>query len=134
MNDTLDATTNTAIDSNLGIAQSTYQLSQDVISYWNNMAEARANYFKINENNTVSNPVSVTAGAPNVGTYGPHQNTEDVEIFDSSKLSDPQAVENQIKKWTEGILERAKNNVDAIKDAASAMMGDSRKELDLVLS
>lgn len=134
VNDTLDATTNTAIDSNLGIAQSTYQLSQDVISYWNNMAEARANYFKINENNTVSNPVSVTAGAPNVGTYGPHQNTEDVEIFDSSKLSDPQAVENQIKKWTEGILERAKNNVDAIKDAASAMMGDSRKELDLVLS
>lgn len=134
VNDTLDATTNTAIDSNLGIAQSTYQLSQDVISYWNNMAEARANYFKINENNTVSNPVSVTAGAPNVGTYGPHQNTEDVEIFDSSKLSDPQEVENQIKKWTEGILERAKNNVDAIKDAASAMMGDSRKELDLVLS
>lgn len=134
VNDTLDATTNTAIDSNLGIAQSTYQLSQDVISYWNNMAEARANYFKINENNTVSNPVSVTAGAPNVGTYGSHQNTEDVEIFDSSKLSDPQAVENQIKKWTEGILERAKNNVDAIKDAASAMMGDSRKELDLVLS
>lgn len=134
VNDTLDATTNTAIDSNLGIAQSTYQLSQDVISYWNNMAEARANYFKINENNTVSNPVSVTAGAPNVGTYGPHQNTEDVEIFDSSKLSDPQAVEDQIKKWTEGILERAKNNVDAIKDAASAMMGDSRKELDLVLS
>lgn len=134
VNDTLDATTNTAIDSNLGIAQSTYQLSQDVISYWNNMAEARANYFKINENNTVSNPVSATAGAPNVGTYGSHQNTEDVEIFDSSKLSDPQEVENQIKKWTEGILERAKNNVDAIKDAASAMMGDSRKELDLVLS
>lgn len=134
VNDTLDATTNTAIDSNLGIAQSTYQLSQDVISYWNNMAEARANYFKINENNTVSNPVSTTAGAPNVGAYGPHQNTEDVEIFDSSKLSDPQAVEDQIKKWTEGILERAKNNVDAIKDAASAMMGDSRKELDLVLS
>ena len=134
VNDTLDATTNTAIDSNLGIAQSTYQLSQDVISYWNNMAEARANYFKINENNTVSNPVSVTAGAPNVGTYGPHQNTEDVEIFDSSKLSDPQVVEDQIKKWTEGILERAKNNVDAIKDAANAMMGDSRKELDLVLS
>ena len=134
VNDTLDATTNTAIDSNLGIAQSTYQLSQDVISYWNNMAEARANYFKINENNTVSNPVSATAGAPNVGAYGSHQNTEDVEIFDSSKLSDPQAVEDQIKKWTEGILERAKNNVDAIKDAASAMMGDSRKELDLVLS
>ena len=134
MNDTLDATTNTAIDSNLGIAQSTYQLSQDVISYWNNMAEARANYFKINENNTVSNPVSATTGAPNVGDYGSHQNTEDVEIFDSSKLSDPQAVEDQIKKWTEGILERAKNNVDAIKDAASAMMGDSRKELDLVLS
>ena len=134
VNDTLDATTNTAIDSNLGIAQSTYQLSQDVISYWNNMAEARANYFKINENNTVSNPVSATTGAPNVGTYGSHQNTEDVEIFDSSKLSDPQEVENQIKKWTEGILERAKNNVDAIKDAASAMMGDSRKELDLVLS
>lgn len=134
VNDTLDATTNTAIDSNLGIAQSTYQLSQDVISYWNNMAEARANYFKINENNAVSNPVSATAGAPNVGAYGSHQNTEDVEIFDSSKLSDPQAVEDQIKKWTEGILERAKNNVDAIKDAASAMMGDSRKELDLVLS
>lgn len=134
VNDTLDATTNTAIDSNLGIAQSTYQLSQDVISYWNNMAEARANYFKINENNTVSNPVSATAGAPNVGAYGSHQNTEDVEIFDSSKLSDPQAVEDQIKKWTEGILERAKNNVDAIKDAANAMMGDSRKELDLVLS
>lgn len=134
VNDTLDATTNTAIDSNLGIAQSTYQLSQDVISYWNNMAEARANYFKINENNTVSNPVSATAGAPNVGNYGTHQNTEDVEIFDSSKLSDPQAVEDQIKKWTEGILERAKNNVDAIKDAAGAMMGDSRKELDLVLS
>lgn len=134
VNDTLDATTNTAIDSNLGIAQSTYQLSQDVISYWNNMAEARANYFKINENNTVSNPVSATIGAPNVGDYGSHQNTEDVEIFDSSKLSDPQAVEDQIKKWTEGILERAKNNVDAIKDAANAMMGDSRKELDLVLS
>lgn len=134
VNDTLDATTNTAIDSNLGIAQSTYQLSQDVISYWNNMAEARANYFKINENNTVSNPVSATTGAPNVGAYGSHQNTEDVEIFDSSKLSDPQAVEDQIKKWTEGILERAKNNVDAIKDAANAMMGDSRKELDLVLS
>lgn len=134
VNDTLDATTNTAIDSNLGIAQSTYQLSQDVISYWNNMAEARANYFKINENNTVSNPVSVTKNSPNAGNYGSHQNTEDVEVFDSSKLSDPQAVEDQIKKWTEGILERAKNNVDAIKDAASAMMGDSRKALDLVLS
>lgn len=133
VNDTLDATTNTAMDSNLGIAQSTYQLSQDVISYWNNMAEARANYFKINENNTTSNPVSAT-GAPNAGNYGSHQNTEDVEVFDSSKLSDPQAVEDQIKKWTEGILERAKNNVDAIKDAASAMMGDSRKALDLVLS
>lgn len=133
VNDTLDATTNTAMDSNLGIAQSTYQLSQDVISYWNNMAEARANYFKINENNTTSNPISAT-GAPNAGNYGSHQNTEDVEVFDSSKLSDPQAVEDQIKKWTEGILERAKNNVDAIKDAASAMMGDSRKALDLVLS
>lgn len=133
VNDTLDATTNTAMDSNLGIAQSTYQLSQDVISYWNNMAEARANYFKINENNTTSNPVSAT-GAPNAGNYGSHQNTEDVEVFDSSKLSDPQAVEDQIKKWTEGILERAKNNVDAIKDAASAMMGNSRKALDLVLS
>ena len=133
VNDTLDATTNTAMDSNLGIAQSTYQLSQDVISYWNNMAEARANYFKINENNTNYTATPVT-GNLDTGKYNQHQNTEDVEIFDSSKLSDPQAVEDQIKKWTEGILERAQNNVDAIKDAAGAMMGDSRKELDLVLS
>ena len=126
VSDTLNATTNTALDDNLAIANSTQALATDVVAYWNQMAEARAQYYSINDKNTNYKPVTgVTAPQGNYG--GVSDST--IEAFDLSKLTTKEDVEKQIGLWTTDILEKAANNADAIKAAAKSMLNDTKSEL-----
>lgn len=133
INNTLDATTNTAIDDNFAIATSTYELQKNVIEYWQNMAKARSNYFSINDDNPNGNNTKVAiANAPK--PKGSAKSSEPIEAFDSSKLKDEKAMQEQVDKWASDIYEKAQHRAEEINKAAEALKGNARKELDLVLS
>ena len=133
VNSTLDATTNTAIDDNFAIATSTYELQKNVIEYWQNMAKARSNYFTINDDNPNGNNTKVAiANAPK--PKGSAKSSEPIEAFDSSKLKDEKAMQEQVDKWANDIYEKAQHRAEEINKAAEALKGNARKELDLVLS
>lgn len=133
INNTLDATTNTAIDDNFAIATSTYELQKNVIEYWQNMAKARSNYFTINDDNPNGNNTKVAiANAPK--PKGSAKSSEPIEAFDSSKLKDEKAMQEQVDKWASDIYEKAQHRAEEINKAAEALKGNARKELDLVLS
>lgn len=133
VNSTLDATTNTAIDDNFAIATSTYELQKNVIEYWQNMAKARSNYFSINDDNPNGNNTKVAiANAPK--PKGSAKSSEPIEAFDSSKLKDEKAMQEQVDKWASDIYEKAQHRAEEINKAAEALKGNARKELDLVLS
>lgn len=129
VSDTLNATTNTALDDNLAIANSTQALATDVVAYWNQMAEARAQYYSINDKNTKYKPVTgVTAPQ---GDYGGVKDST-IEAFDLSKLTTKEDVEKQIGLWKTDILTKAAYNADAIKQAAKSMLNDTKSELQIV--
>ena len=133
VNSTLDATANTAIDDNFAIATSTYELQKNVIEYWQNMAKARSNYFTINDDNPNGNNTKVAiANAPK--PKGSAKSSEPIEAFDSSKLKDEKAMQEQVDKWASDIYEKAQHRAEEINKAAEALKGNARKELDLVLS
>lgn len=133
VNSTLDATTNTAIDDNFAIATSTYELQKNVIEYWQNMAKARSNYFTINDDNPNGNNTKIAvANAPK--PKGSAKSSEPIEAFDSSKLKDEKAMQEQVDKWASDIYEKAQHRAEEINKAAEALKGNARKELDLVLS
>lgn len=127
--DTLNTTTNTALDDNLAIANSTQALATDVVNYWNRMAEARAQYYGINDKNTKYKPVGGVS-APQ-GNYGGVKDST-IEAFDLSKLTTKEDVEKQIGLWKTDILTKAAYNADAIKQAAQSMLSGTKSELESV--
>lgn len=129
INTTLATTTNTAVDDNLAIAQSTYELQNAVVDYWQKMAEARSRYFKVGEGNPdVNNPKKAKADAPKPGD---HVTTTPTEGFDSSVLADEKKMEEYKKKWVEDLKAKADSWKD-IADAAAVQEIDVRKQLELV--
>lgn len=127
--DTLNTTTNTALDDNLAIANSTQTLATDVVNYWNRMAEARAQYYSINDKNTKYKPVGGVS-APQGNYDGVKDYT--IEAFDLSKLTTKEDVEKQIGLWKTDILTKAAYNADAIKQAAQSMLSGTKSELESV--
>ena len=127
--DTLNTTTNTALDDNLAIANSTQALATDVVNYWNRMAEARAQYYSINDKNTKYKPVGGVS-APQGNYDGVKDST--IEAFDLSKLTTKEDVEKQIGLWKTDILTKAAYNADAIKQAAQSMLSGTKSELESV--
>lgn len=128
--DTLNATTNTALDDNLAIANSTSSMANDVIAYWNQMAKARAQYYSINDKKTKYTPVG-GVNAPDSGSYGGVEDST-VEAFDVSKLVTKEDIEKQINIWKSDILNKAGAQADAIKQAAQSMITSTDAELDRV--
>lgn len=128
--DTLNATTNTALDDNLAIANSTHSMANDVIAYWNQMAKARAQYYSINDKKTKYTPVG-GVNAPDSGSYGGVEDST-VEAFDVSKLVTKEDIEKQINVWKSDILNKAGAQADAIKQAAQSMITSTDAELDRV--
>lgn len=128
--DTLNATTNTALDDNLAIANSTSSMANDVIAYWNQMAKARAQYYSINDKKTKYTPVG-GVNAPDSGSYGGVEDST-VEAFDVSKLVTKEDIEKQINIWKSDILNKAGAQADAIKQAAQSMITSTDVELDRV--
>lgn len=128
--DTLNATTNTALDDNLAIANSTSSMANDVIEYWNQMAKARAQYYSINDKKTKYTPVG-GVNAPDSGTYG-GANDSTIEAFDVSKLATKEDIEKQIGVWKSDILNKAGAQADAIRQAANSMIAGTDAELDRV--
>lgn len=126
--DTLNTTTLDAINSNVSIDTSTHNLATNVVNYWNTMARAKANYFNITEKNASKfSAVSPVDPAANVQTG---YSGSEVKGFDTSKLSDADAVAKQIEKWTTEIdkLGTLKN----IQDAASSLIAGTDNELKAV--
>lgn len=128
--DTLNATTNTALDDNLAIANSTSSMANDVIAYWNQMAKARAQYYSINDKKTKYTPVG-GVNAPDSGSYGGVEDST-IEAFDVSKLVTKEDIEKQINIWKSDILNKAGAQADAIKQAAQSMITSTDAELDRV--
>ena len=97
------------------------------------MAKARSNYFSINDDNPNGNNTKVAiANAPK--PKGSAKSSEPIEVFDSSKLKDEKAMQEQVDKWANDIYEKAQHRAEEINKAAEALKGNARKELDLVLS
>ena len=97
------------------------------------MAKARSNYFTINDDNPNGNSTKVAiANAPK--PKGSAKSSEPIEAFDSSKLKDEKAMQEQVDKWANDIYEKAQHRAEEINKAAEALKGNARKELDLVLS
>ena len=128
--DTLNATTNTALDDNLAIANSTHSMANNVIAYWNQMAKARAQYYSINDKKTKYTPVG-GVNAPDFGSYGGVEDST-IEAFDVSKLVTKEDIEKQINVWKSDILNKAGAQADAIKQAAQSMITSTDAELDRV--
>ena len=126
--DTLNTTTLDAINSNVSIDTSTHNLATNVVNYWNTMAKAKANYFNITEKNASKfSAVSPVDPAANVQTgYSGSQ----VKGFDTSKLSDADAVAKQIEKWTTEIDKLG--TLKDIQDAASSLIAGTDNELKAV--
>lgn len=126
--DTLNTTTLDAINSNVSIDTSTHNLATNVVNYWNTMAKAKANYFNITEKNASKfSAVSPIDPAANVQTG---YSGSEVKGFDTSKLSDADAVAKQIEKWTTEIDKLG--TLKDIQDAASSLIAGTDNELKAV--
>lgn len=126
--DTLNTTTLDAINSNVSIDTSTHNLATNVVNYWNTMAKAKANYFNITEKNASKfSAVSPVDPATNVQTG---YSGSEVKGFDTSKLSDADAVAKQIEKWTTEIDKLG--TLKDIQDAASSLIAGTDNELKAV--
>ena len=126
--DTLNTTTLDAINSNVSIDTSTHNLATNVVNYWNTMAKAKANYFNITEKNASKfSAVSLVDPAANVQTG---YSGSEVKGFDTSKLSDADAVAKQIEKWTTEIDKLG--TLKDIQDAASSLIAGTDNELKAV--
>lgn len=126
--DTLNTTTLDAINSNVSIDTSTHNLATNVVNYWNTMARAKANYFNITEKNASKfSAVSPVDPATNVQTG---YSGSEVKGFDTSKLSDADAVAKQIEKWTTEIDKLG--TLKDIQDAASSLIAGTDNELKAV--
>lgn len=126
--DTLNTTTLDAINSNVSIDTSTHNLATNVVNYWNTMARAKANYFNITEKNASKfSAVSPVDPAANVQTG---YSGSEVKEFDTSKLSDADAVAKQIEKWTTEIDKLG--TLKDIQDAASSLIAGTDNELKAV--
>lgn len=126
--DTLNTTTLDAINSNVSIDTSTHNLATNVVNYWNTMARAKANYFNITEKNASKfSAVSPVDPATNVQTG---YSGSEVKGFDTSKLSDADAVAKQIEKWTTEIDKLG--TLKDIQDAASSLITGTDNELKAV--
>ena len=126
--DTLNTTTLDAINSNVSIDTSTHNLATNVVNYWNTMAKAKANYFNITEKNASKfSAVSLVDPAANVQTG---YSGSEVKGFDTSKLSDANAVAKQIEKWTTEIDKLG--TLKDIQDAASSLIAGTDNELKAV--
>ena len=126
--DTLNTTTLDAINSNVSIDTSTHNLATNVVNYWNTMAKAKANYFNITEKNASKfSAVSPVDPAANVQTG---YSGSEVKGFDTSKLSDADAVAKQIEKWTTEIDKLG--TLKDIQDAANSLIAGTDNELKAV--
>lgn len=126
--DTLNTTTLDAINSNVSIDTSTHNLATNVVNYWNTMARAKANYFNITEKNASKfSAVSPVDPAANVQTG---YSGSEIKGFDTSKLSDADAVAKQIEKWTTEIDKLG--TLKDIQDAASSLIAGTDNELKAV--
>lgn len=126
--DTLNTTTLDAINSNVSIDTSTHNLATNVVNYWNTMARAKANYFNITEKNANKfSAVSPVDPATNVQTG---YSGSEIKGFDTSKLSDADAVAKQIEKWTTEIDKLG--TLKDIQDAASSLIAGTDNELKAV--
>lgn len=126
--DTLNTTTLDAINSNVSIDTSTHNLATNVVNYWNTMARAKANYFNITEKNASKfSAVSPVDPATNVQTG---YSGSEVKGFDTSKLSDADAVAKQIEKWTTEIDKLG--TLKDIQDAANSLIAGTDNELKAV--
>lgn len=126
--DTLNTTTLDAINSNVSIDTSTHNLATNVVNYWNTMAKAKANYFNITEKNASKfSAVSPVDPAANVQTG---YSGSEVKGFDTSKLSDADAVAKQIEKWTTEIDKLG--TLKDIQNAASSLIAGTDNELKAV--
>lgn len=126
--DTLNTITLDAINSNVSIDTSTHNLATNVVNYWNTMARAKANYFNITEKNASKfSAVSPVDPAANVQTG---YSGSEVKGFDTSKLSDADAVAKQIEKWTTEIDKLG--TLKDIQDAASSLIAGTDNELKAV--
>lgn len=126
--DTLNTTTLDAINSNVSIDTSTHNLATNVVNYWNTMAKAKANYFNITEKNA-SKFSAVSPVEPVVNVQTGYSGSE-VEGFDTSKLSDADAVAKQIEKWATEIDKLG--TLKDIQDAASSLIAGTDNELKAV--
>lgn len=126
--DTLNTTTLDAINSNVSIDTSTHNLATNVVNYWNTMARAKANYFNITEKNA-SNFSAVSPVDPAANVQTGYSGSE-VKGFDTSKLSDADAVAKQIKKWATEIDKLG--TLKDIQDAASSLIAGTDNELKAV--
>lgn len=126
--DTLNTTTLDAVNSNVAIDTSTHNLASNVVNYWNTMAKAKANYFNITEKNaknfknTAFDPVSANVQTGYSGS--------EVKGFDTSKLSDPDAVAKQVEKWASEIDKLG--TLKDIQDAANSLIAGTDNELKAV--
>ena len=126
--DTLNTTTLDAINSNVSIDTSTHNLANNVVNYWNTMAKAKANYFNITEKNaknfknTTFDPASMNVQTGYSGS--------DVKGFDTSKLSNADAVAKQVEKWASEINKLG--SLKDIQDAANSMIAGTDNELKAV--
>lgn len=126
--DTLNTTTLDAVNSNVAIDTSTHNLASNVVNYWNTMAKAKANYFNITEKNA-KNFKNTTFDPASVNVQTGYSGSE-VKGFDTSKLSDPDAVAKQVEKWASEIDKLG--TLKDIQDAANSLIAGTDNELKAV--
>ena len=126
--DTLNTTTLDAVNSNVAIDTSTHNLASNVVNYWNTMAKAKANYFNITEKNAKT--FKTTAFDPASANVQTGYSGSEVKGFDTSKLSDPDAVAKQVEKWASEIDKLG--SLKDIQDAANSLIAGTGNELKAV--
>lgn len=126
--DTLNTTTLDAVNSNVAIDTSTHNLASNVVNYWNTMAKAKANYFNITEKNA-KNFKNTTFDPASANVQTGYSGSE-VKGFDTSTLSDPDAVAKQVKKWASEIDKLG--TLKDIQDAANSLIAGTDNELKAV--
>lgn len=126
--DTLNTTTLDAVNSNVAIDTSTHNLASNVVNYWNTMAKAKANYFNITEKNA-KNFKNTTFDPASMNVQTGYSGSE-VKGFDTSRLSDPDAVAKQVEKWASEIDKLG--TLKDIQDAANSLIAGTDNELKAV--
>lgn len=126
--DTLNTTTLDAVNSNVAIDTSTHNLASNVVNYWNTMAKAKANYFNITEKNA-KNFKNTTFDPASANVQTGYSGSE-VKGFDTSKLSDPDAVAKQVEKQASEIDKLG--TLKDIQDAANSLIAGTDNELKAV--